>query len=86
MVLASLTGSVLGNLLLVGGLSFFVEVLNTKDKVLMYMMQGIIQLLLIFAVVVAFVIPEIFSMKMDAGKTYQLSIGVSIIMIIMYLV
>lgn len=24
-------------------------------------------------------------MKMDAGKTYQLSIGVSIIMIIMYL-
>ena len=33
----------------------------------------------------AFVIPEIFSMKMDAGKTYQLSIGVSIIMIIMYL-
>ena len=44
MVLASLTGSVLGNLLLVGGLSFLLEVLNTKDKVLMYMMQGIIQL------------------------------------------
>lgn len=43
-VLASLTGSVLGNLLLVGGLSFFVGGLNIKDKVLMYMMQDIIRL------------------------------------------
>ena len=43
-VLASLTGSVLGNLLLVGGLSFLWEGLNIKDKVLMYMMQGIIRL------------------------------------------
>lgn len=85
MVLASLTGSVLGNLLLVGGLSFFVGGLKYKRQSFNVYDARHNSALLIFAVVVAFVIREIFSMKMDAGKTYQLSIGVSIIMIIMYL-
>ncbi|PDY85177.1 calcium/proton exchanger [Bacillus cereus] len=84
-VLASLTGSVLGNLLLVGGLSFFIGGLKYKRQSFNVYDARHNSALLIFAVVVAFVIPEIFSMKMDAGKTYQLSIGVSIIMILMYL-
>ena len=84
-VLASLTGSVLGNLLLVGGLSFFVGGLKYKRQSFNVYDARHNSALLIFAVVVAFVIPEIFSMKMNIGKTFQLSIGVSIIMIILYL-
>ncbi|MGR5984139.1 calcium/proton exchanger [Bacillus cytotoxicus] len=84
-VLASLTGSVLGNLLLVGGLSFFVGGLKYKRQSFNVYDARHNSALLIFAVVVAFVIPEVFSMKMDIEKTHQLSIGVSIIMIIMYL-
>ncbi|MEH7037017.1 calcium/proton exchanger [Bacillus pseudomycoides] len=84
-VLASLTGSVLGNLLLVGGLSFFVGGLKYKRQSFNVYDARHNSDLLIFAVVVAFVIPEVFSMKMSIDKTYQLSIGVSIIMIVMYL-
>ncbi|MCM3737469.1 calcium/proton exchanger [Bacillus cytotoxicus] len=84
-VLASLTGSVLGNLLLVGGLSFFVGGLKYKRQSFNVYDARHNSTLLIFAVVVAFVIPEIFSMKMNIDKTFQLSIGISIIMIILYL-
>ena len=40
-VLASLTGSIIGNLLFVGGLSFFVGGIKLNGSLLMYMMQGI---------------------------------------------
>ncbi len=59
-VLASLTGSVLGNLLLVGGLSFFVGGLKYKRQSFNVYDARHNSALLIFAVVVAFVIPEIF--------------------------
>ncbi|MEH6891153.1 calcium/proton exchanger [Bacillus sp. JJ864] len=84
-VLASLTGSVLGNLLLVGGLSFFVGGLKYKRQTFNVYDARHNSSLLIFAVVVAFVIPEIFSMKMNVEKTFQLSIGIAIIMIVLYL-
>ncbi|GAA3316917.1 hypothetical protein GCM10020331_014330 [Ectobacillus funiculus] len=42
-------------------------------------------LLIFFAVVVAFVIPEVFAMDMDEGRTFTLSIGTSIILIVLYL-
>lgn len=41
--------------------------------------------LLMFAVIVAFVIPEIFSLKMTGDKTFSLSIGIAVIMILLYL-
>lgn len=84
-VLASLTGSVLGNLLLVGGLSFFVGGLKYKRQTFNVYDARHNSALLIFAVVVAFVIPEVFSMGMDEEKTLTLSIGTSIILMVLYL-
>lgn len=83
-VLASLTGSVLGNLLFVAGLSFFVGGLRYKrQKFNIYHAQHNAGLL-IFAVLVAFVIPEVFSYGMNDRHTMIFSIGISIILIILY--
>ena len=84
-VLASLTGSVLGNLLLVGGLSFFMGGLKFKRQKFSIHDARHNSGLLVFAVIVAFVIPEIFSLSMNESKTLQLSVGISIIMIVLYL-
>ncbi|MGX1983692.1 Ca2+:H+ antiporter [Thermolongibacillus altinsuensis] len=84
-VLASLTGSVLGNLLLVAGLSFFVGGLKYKRQSFNVYDARHNSGLLTFAVLVAFVIPEVFSMTMDETKTLSLSVGISIIMIALYL-
>ncbi|MFK2826154.1 calcium/proton exchanger [Bacillus sp. B190/17] len=84
-VLASLTGSVLGNLLLVAGLSFFLGGLKFKRQTFNVHDARHNSGLLMFAVIVAFVVPEIFSMGMNESKTLTLSIGISIIMIILYL-
>lgn len=84
-VLASLTGSVLGNLLLVGGLSFFLGGIKFKRQKFSIHDASHNSGLLIFAVVVAFVIPEIFSAAMNETETIQLSVGISIIMILLYL-
>lgn len=84
-VLASLTGSVLGNLLLVGGLSFFIGGLKFKRQKFNVYDARHNAGLLIFAVIVAFVIPEIFSQDMSAAKTMTLSVGISIILMVLYL-
>lgn len=84
-VLASLTGSVLGNLLLVAGLSFFIGGLKYKRQQFNVYDARHNSGLLIFAVIVAFVIPEVFTMNMNAGKTLSLSIGIAIILIVLYL-
>ncbi|MGM9923609.1 MAG: calcium/proton exchanger [Bacillus sp. (in: firmicutes)] len=84
-VLASLTGSVLGNLLLVAGLSFFIGGVKFKRQKFNVYDARHNAGLLIFAVIVAFVIPEVFSQTMSDAKTMSLSIGISIIMIILYL-
>jgi Ca2+:H+ antiporter len=84
-VLASLTGSVLGNLLLVAGLSFFMGGIKFKRQNFSVFDARHNGALLMFAVVVAFVIPEIFSMRMNSSDTMTLSIGVSIILIALYL-
>ena len=84
-VLASLTGSVLGNLLLVGGLSFFIGGVKFKRQKFNVYDARHNAGLLIFAVIVAFVIPEIFSQKMDEATTMSLSIGISVILILLYL-
>lgn len=84
-VLASLTGSVLGNLLLVLGLSFFAGGIKFKRQKFSVHSARYNSGLLIFAVIVAFVIPEVFSMSMTSGKILGLSIGIAIILIALYL-
>ncbi|WP_100330377.1 calcium/proton exchanger [Bacillus xiapuensis] len=84
-VLASLTGSVLGNLLLVAGLSFFLGGIKFKRQTFSVHDARHNSGLLMFAVIVAFVIPEIFSMSMNDSETLTLSIGISIILIALYL-
>lgn len=84
-VLASLTGSVLGNLLLVGGLSFFVGGLKHKRQSFNIHDARNNSALLIFSIVVAFVIPVIFTRTMNDQHTMVLSVGISIILIILYL-
>ncbi|MBN8192147.1 calcium/proton exchanger [Bacillus sp. NTK074B] len=84
-VLASLTGSVLGNLLLVAGLSFFVGGVKFKRQKFNVFDARHNSGLLMFAIIVAFVIPEVFSMEMNEGKTMNLSIGISVILILLYL-
>ncbi len=84
-VLASLTGSVIGNLLLVGGLSFFIGGLRYKRQVFsIYDARHNVGLLM-FAIIVAFMIPELFTTNMNDQKTMALSVGISIIMIILYM-
>ncbi|WP_062105694.1 calcium/proton exchanger [Bacillus niameyensis] len=84
-VLASLTGSVIGNLLLVLGLSFFMGGLKFKVQKFNVYDARHNSGLLMFAVIVAFVIPEMFTQNMSETKTISLSIGISIIMILLYL-
>lgn len=84
-VLASLTGSVLGNLLLVGGLSFFVGGLKFKQQKFNVYDARHNAGLLIFGVVVAFVFPEVFSYKLNDADSLTLSVWVSVIMIILYI-
>ncbi|MFL6558888.1 MAG: cation transporter, partial [Bacillus sp. (in: firmicutes)] len=71
-VLASLTGSVLGNLLLVAGLSFFIGGIKFKRQTFNVYDARHNSGLLMFAVIIAFVIPEVFSMNMSATKTLSL--------------
>ncbi|WJY28342.1 MULTISPECIES: calcium/proton exchanger [Sporosarcina] len=84
-VLASLTGSVLGNLLLVLGLSFFAGGLKFKRQKFSLHDARYNSGLLIFAIIVAFIIPEVFSISMDSGTTLNLSVGISVILIAIYL-
>src|SRR3954453_1172495 len=84
-VLASLTGSVLGNLLLVAGLSFFIGGLKFKRQEFNVYDARHNSGLLMFAVVIAFLIPEVFSMNLNEDKTVTLSVGISIILIFLYL-
>ncbi|MGG3562726.1 calcium/proton exchanger [Neobacillus rhizosphaerae] len=84
-VLASLTGSVLGNLLLVAGLSFFIGGIKFKRQQFNVYDARHNSGLLMFAVIIAFVIPEVFAMNMNETKTLSLSIGISVILILLYL-
>ncbi|BAQ10641.1 calcium/proton exchanger [Bacillus sp. OxB-1] len=84
-VLASLTGSVLGNLLLVLGLSFFAGGIKFQRQKFSLHDARYNSGLLIFAIIVAFVIPEVFSMSMDPRTTFNLSIGISVILIAIYM-
>ncbi|MDF2557743.1 MAG: calcium/proton exchanger [Bacillales bacterium] len=84
-VLASLTGSVLGNLLLVAGLSFFLGGVKFKRQKFNVYDARHNSALLVFAVFIAFVIPEVFAGELTVAKQMTLSVGVSIVLIVLYL-
>jgi len=84
-VTASITGSVIGNLLLVGGLSIFVGGLRFKRQSFNVHNARHTAGILIFAVIVSFVFPAVFATKMDPTNINILSTVVAIIMILIYL-
>ncbi len=84
-VMASITGSIIGNLLLVGGLSFFVGGLKFKRQKFNVYDARHNAGFLVFAIIVSFVFPVIFSTKLNSSKTMILSVAISIIMIFIYL-
>jgi len=84
-VLASLTGSILGNLLLVGGFSFFIGGLKYKRQTFNIHNAMHNAGLLTFSIILAFIIPKVFSLSMNDDRTMFLSIGISTTLIILYL-
>lgn len=84
-VLASITGSVIGNLLLVAGLSFFIGGLKYKRQLFNIYDARHNSGLLIFAVFVSFVFPLVFSDKLEPDRLQTLSIAISIVMILIYI-
>ncbi|MDQ0339779.1 Ca2+:H+ antiporter [Caldalkalibacillus uzonensis] len=83
-VLASLTGAVLGNLLLVGGLAFLVGGFRFKRQRFDIHDARFNAVLLMFGVVVAFVFPEIFSMYLTDQEALTLSVWIAVILILLY--
>ena len=51
----------------------------------MYLMLEHNSGLLMFAVIVAFVIPEVFSMTMSESDTLTLSVGISVILMVLFI-
>jgi len=84
-VLASLTGSILGNLLLVGGLSVFVGGVKYKRQTINKFDARHNSSMLFFSVALAFVIPQVFSMHLKHAQSMTLSVGISVVLIVMYL-
>ena len=84
-VLASLTGSVIGNLLLVAGASFFLGGIKYKRPQFNVFDARHNAGLLTFGVLVAFIIPEVFAGEMESNSQMVLSAGISIILICLYL-
>lgn len=84
-VLASMTGSIIGNLLLVGGLSFFVGGLKYKRQTFNVYDVRHNSGMLVFAVIIGFVFPKMFALERPGGDTLTLSIFIAIILILLYL-
>lgn len=84
-VLASLTGSVIGNLLLVAGASFFIGGIKYKRQKFSVFDARHNAGLLTFGVLVAFIIPEVFAGEMPKTNQMTMSAGISIILILLYL-
>jgi Ca2+:H+ antiporter len=87
-VLASITGSVIGNLLLVGGLSLFVGGVKHKRLSVNKYDARHNAALLFFGVVIAFMLPYVFTLmgkETHVEGDMTLSIWVSVILIVLYL-
>lgn len=83
MVKASITGSIMGNLLLVLGLSVFLGGLKFKTQKFNIMMAGSNASLMLLAVIALFV-PAIFASSLTSKETNAFSLIVAIILIIAY--
>ncbi|WP_096436963.1 calcium/proton exchanger [Alteribacter populi] len=84
-VLASMTGAIIGNLLLVAGLSFFIGgVMHQRQKFNIYDARFHVGLLM-FGIIVAFVFPRIFNMDGVGQDGMILSIAIAIILILLYI-
>lgn len=83
-VQASLTGSVIGNILLVAGLSFLVGGLKFKQQKFNKTIAGTNAAMMLLGVVVALVLPAIFAVARPEAAM-EISIGVAIVVLILYL-
>lgn len=83
-VQASLTGSILGNLLLVGGLSFLIGGIRHPIQTFNQRAAGTNASMMLIGVVIALVIPAIFTMQRPAIGV-ELSIGVAAVSLAIYL-
>lgn len=84
-VKASITGSIIGNVLLVLGLSFLIGGWNRKEQVFNRASAGMHSTHLVIAVV-ALMLPALFSYTPEATgfRTEAVSVGVSIILLVVY--
>ncbi|ULL19948.1 calcium/proton exchanger [Paenibacillus sp. H1-7] len=83
-VKASITGSIIGNLLLVLGLSLFIGGLKYKEQTFNIKLAGHNGSLMLLAVIALF-IPAAFAQSLTTSETANLSILVAIILIVAYL-
>ncbi|MBE3551495.1 MAG: calcium/proton exchanger [Kyrpidia tusciae] len=83
-VQASLTGSILGNLLLVAGLSFLIGGIRYPIQTFNRLAAGTNASMMMIGVVIALVIPAIFTLQRPAIGL-ELSVGVAIITWLLYL-
>ncbi|WP_209121424.1 calcium/proton exchanger [Alkalihalobacillus sp. BA299] len=84
-VLASLTGAVIGNLLLVCGLSFFVGGLKYKRQKFNVHDSRHNSGLLMMGVIIAFVFPHIFASQTTHNNAMVLSVSVAVVLILLYM-
>lgn len=84
-VQASLTGSIIGNLLLVAGLSMLVGGIKHPQQKFNRTIAGTNAAMMLLGVVIALVIPAIFGLSNPGGDDLKISIGVSIVVMILYL-
>ncbi|GGH76096.1 Ca2+:H+ antiporter [Pullulanibacillus pueri] len=84
-VMASITGSVIGNLLLVGGLSIMVGGMRYKRQNFNVHDARHNTGIMMFAIIVAFIFPYIFSLNMAEHRVQLLSTVIAIVLILIYL-
>ncbi|MBL0387210.1 calcium/proton exchanger [Tumebacillus sp. ITR2] len=83
-VQASLTGSIIGNLLLVAGLSFLVGGIKFPQQKFNRTIAGTNSAMMLLGVVIALVIPAIFTAT-NPKISNSMSIGVSVVVLLLYL-
>ncbi|WEG10816.1 calcium/proton exchanger [Pullulanibacillus sp. KACC 23026] len=84
-VISSITGVVLVNLLFAGGISILIGGLKFKEQKFSLFKARHNTGILLFALAVSFVLPYIFSFRLNEAKMQVLSTAFSIVMIIIYL-
>ncbi|PYZ95815.1 calcium/proton exchanger [Alteribacter lacisalsi] len=84
-VLASMAGAIIGNLLLVAGLSFLIGgILHKRQQFNIFDARFHVGMLM-FGIIVAFVIPRVFNLDGVGQDGFILSVAISIILIILYI-